>query len=165
MRKSLVRGVGVISGVITAAAVFGTGSASAVNEYAGLTYEQVLEYAGSAVIASRVGQYLPTEQCIVTGSRSGSYLDSSGNNRGGVYVDLNCNDPKTTSGHGGYSVATPQGKKTKAERDYAKSISQNFAEATAAGQTSWCAENADKCWNACDQSGECSAEVEEFLGM
>ncbi|MCB9410472.1 hypothetical protein [Mycolicibacterium sp.] len=110
MKKTLVRGVGAVAGAAAAVALFGSGSAGAINEYVGLTYEKAAEYYGAnPVIASRVGSYLPTSQCIITGSRSGSYNDSSGNYRGGLYVDLNCNDTKT-AGHPGYSAMTPIGK-------------------------------------------------------
>lgn len=167
MKKTLARGVGVLVGAVTAMATFGAGTASAVDEYKGLTYEQMQQYTGGAsiIVATRVGDYLPTAQCIVSGNRRSSSLDSSGNSRGGaILVDLNCTDTKT-AGHPGYSVMTPQGKEAKALRDYANSINKNYEEATAAGQPSWCEENGDKCASACEQSGACSSEVEEFLGM
>lgn len=165
MKKSLARGVGVIGSAAMAVALFGSGTASAVDEYKGLTYEQAIEYLGSsAVIASRVGQYLPTAQCIVTGSRTRSSLDSSGNYRGGTLLDLNCNDPMT-AGHGGYSVTTPQGKQAQAIKETARDISTNYAQSVEAGQPSWCEENGDRCWDYCERSGACSDEVLEFLGQ
>jgi hypothetical protein len=163
--KSLARGVGVIGSAAMAVALFGSGSASAVDEYKGLTYEQAAEYAGSVKVASRVGQYLPTAQCIVTGSRTSSSLDSSGNYRGyTVLLDINCNDPMT-AGHGGYSVMTPQGKEAQALKETGKDISTNYAQSLEAGQPSWCEENGDRCWDYCERSGTCSDEVLEFLGQ
>lgn len=148
-----------------AVVLFGAGSASAVDEYKGLTYEQVLQYTSNVKVASRVGQDLPTAQCIVTGSRNSSSLDSSGNYRGyTVLLDLNCNDPMT-AGHGGYSVTTPQGKEAQALKETGKDISTNYAQSLEAGQPSWCEENGDRCWDFCERSGTCSDEVLEFLGQ
>ena len=160
MKKSLARGVGVIGSAAMAVVLFGAGSASAVDEYKGLTYEQVLQYTSNVKVASRVGQDLPTAQCIVTGSRNSSSLDSSGNYRGGVLLDLNCNDPMTE-----YSVMTPQGKEAQALKETGKDISTNYAQSLEAGQPSWCEENGDRCWDYCERSGTCSDEVLEFLGQ
>ena len=143
-----------------AVVLFGAGSASAVDEYKGLTYEQVLQYTSNVKVASRVGQDLPTAQCIVTGSRNSSSLDSSGNYRGGLLLDLNCNDPMTE-----YSVMTPQGKEAQALKETGKDISTNYAQSLEAGQQSWCEENGDRCWDYCERSGTCSDEVLEFLGQ
>ncbi len=168
MKKTLTRGVGILGGAAVAAVLFGTGSASAINEYAGLTYEQAAENIsqwGTPKVNSRVGQYLPTNQCIVTGSRMANSLDSSGNNRGAiVLLDLNCNDTMT-AGHPGYSVMSPQGKESKALKDTGTDISNNYAQSVEAGQPSWCEENGDKCWDYCERSGTCSDEVLEFLGQ
>lgn len=161
MKKSLARGVGVIGSAAMAVVLFGAGSASAVDEYKGLTYEQVLQYTSNVKVASRVGQDLPTAQCIVTGSRNSSSLDSSGNYRGyTVLLDLNCNDPMSD-----YSVMTPQGKEAQALKETGKDISTNYAQSLEAGQPSWCEENGDRCWDFCERSGTCSDEVLEFLGQ
>ncbi|MDA0252908.1 MAG: hypothetical protein O3B27_04280 [Actinomycetota bacterium] len=160
MKKSLARGVGVIGSAAMAVVLFGAGSASAVDEYKGLTYEQVLQYTSNVKVASRVGEDLPTAQCIVTGSRNSSSLDSSGNYRGGLLLDLNCNDPMTE-----YSVMTPQGKEAQALKETGKDISTNYAQSLEAGQPSWCEENGDRCWDFCERSGTCSDEVLEFLGQ
>jgi hypothetical protein len=165
VKKTLTRGVGILGSAAVAVVLFGSGSASAINEYAGLTYEQAASSGATLKIASRVGQYLPTAQCIVTGSRPANSLDSSGNNRGyTVLVDLNCNDPMT-AGHGGYSVMSPQGKEAKALKDTGTDISNNYAQSVEAGQPSWCEENGDKCLDYCERSGTCSDEVLEFLGQ
>jgi len=160
VKKSLARGVGVIGSAAMAVVLFGAGSASAVDEYKGLTYEQVLQYTSNVKVASRVGEDLPTAQCIVTGSRNSSSLDSSGNYRGGLLLDLNCNDPMTE-----YSVMTPQGKEAQALKETGKDISTNYAQSLEAGQPSWCEENGDRCWDFCERSGTCSDEVLEFLGQ
>jgi hypothetical protein len=160
---------GAVGGAAVVAAILGAGTAHADNEYAGLTYEKAAasigNWGGTVVIASRVGDYLPTAECLVTGSRSGNYLDSSGNGRGSqVLLHLNCNDTKT-AGHPGYSVMTPQGKQAQQTRQTAESINENYAQATAAGEKSWCEENASQCAQFCEQAGLCSAEVNELLGL
>jgi hypothetical protein len=149
-----------------AVVLFGSGLASAINEYAGLTYEQAASNGATLKVASRVGQYLPTDQCLIIGSRNSISLDSSGQNAsaGAVLVDLNCNDPMT-DGHPGYSVTSEQGKKAQALKTTGKDISENYAQSLEAGQPSWCEENGDKCWDYCERSGTCSDEVLEFLGQ
>ncbi len=161
---------GALGGAAVAVAIFGAGPANADNEYAGQTYEkaeaQVSQYGGTAVIASRVGDYLPTAECLVTRSRAGNSLDSSGNSRGNqVYLYLNCNDVTAQAGHPGNSIASVEGKKAKALRDWGSNISSDFAKASAAGQESWCEKNTGNCKYACEQSGTCSAEVLEYLGL
>jgi len=160
VKKTLVRGIGVLSGAAAAVALFGTGSAAAVDEYKGLTYEQVLQYTSNVKIASRVGQEMPTAQCIVTGSRNSSSLDSSGNYQGSLLLDLNCNDPMSD-----YSVMTPQGKEAQALKETGKDISTNYAQSLEAGQPSWCEQNGDRCWDFCQRSGTCSDEVLDFIGQ
>ena len=160
MKKSLARGVGVIGSAAMAVVLFGAGSASAVDEYKGMTYEQVLEYTSNVRIASRVGQEMPTAQCIVTGSRNSSSLDSSGNYQGSLLLDLNCNDPMSD-----YSVMTPQGKEAQALKETGKDISTNYAQSLEAGQPSWCERNGDQCWDFCQRSGTCSDEVLDFIGQ
>ena len=167
MNKTLARGIGVLGGAALAVAVFRSGSASAVNEYKGLTYEQAVANSGGAtvIIATRVGEYLPTAECLVTGSRNASFLDSSGNNRGGtLMLDLNCHDTMT-AGHPGYSVMSPQGKEAKALKETGTDISTNYSQSVEAGQPSWCEENGDKCLDYCQRSGTCSDEVMEYLGL
>lgn len=163
----------VLVGAIAAALVMllgATGPASADNEYAGLTYEKVQQRTKNrAVIASRVGDYLPTEQCVVTGSRTATFLDTSGNNSGKILVHLNCNDPQAAGGdgsdHPGYSVATPQGRKMAQLKERAQRISTNYANAVKAGKPPACEKSFDGCKRICQQSGACSAELNEYLGL
>lgn len=158
MRKFLAGGVGVAAGLMV---VFGSGSASAINEYAGMTYEKassrISSYGQTAVIATRIGEFLPTEQCIVTAShRSNSK----------VFLDLNCNDIYAgKSGHAGNSAATPQGAKVKDVIARAVQLSKNYANATAAGKEPVCATHTEYCQNVCQQSEACSAELTQFLGL
>lgn len=166
MKKIL---AGVLGGAAVAAAIFGAGPANADNEYAGMTYakaeETIQSYGATAVIASRVGDYLPTEECLVTRSRRANFLDSSGNSGSKIHLYLNCNDTKT-AGHPGYSVATPEGKKAQALRETATSISKDYAAATADGKEPFCADKYyEWCQRQCEAAGSCSAEVLEYLGL
>ena len=115
VKKTLVRGVAAAGGAAALFAVFGSGSAGAINDYKGMTYgdaANAISGGGSTpVIATKVGEYLPLQQCIVTGSRNASFLDSSGNNRGGrVMLDLNCNYMFALPGVPRNSKASPEGK-------------------------------------------------------
>jgi len=167
VKKTLVSGVGCAAVLV---ALFGSGSAAANpwDDYAGQTYEEAASSIsdwGTPVIATRVGSYLPTEQCMVTGSRDASFLDSSGYDTGGVLLDLNCNDTSAFNGHPGNSVATPEGKNVKLMRDSGTSYSEQYAKAVAEGQDFWCGEEVEWCQKVCTEGGTCSAELTEFLGL
>lgn len=162
MKKIL---AGALGGAAALAVIFGAGPAVADNEYEGLTYAKVQERTnGRAVISSRVGSYLPTEQCIVTGNRRASYLDSSGNSSRKILVDLNCND-SMNMGHPGYSVATEQGQKAQQLKQSATNISNNYEKATEAGKPPICEARFERCQQICQQAGTCSDELLEYLGL
>jgi hypothetical protein len=132
VKKHLAIGVGAVSAAAASFAVFGSGVASATNEYAGQTYAdaaQAISDAGqSATIATRVGSFLPTDECMVTGSRSANFLDSSGVNAGGrVLLYLNCNSTFATAGVPGNSVGSPEGRA--ARSDYEEKLAEQQAEA------------------------------------
>lgn len=115
LARNLARTLAGGAGAITLVALVGTGSAGAINEYDGQTYADaanaISQSGGSPKIASKVGSFLPTQNCIVTGSRNASFLDSSGNNPGGVVLlDLNCNYMFALPGVPGNSHASPEGK-------------------------------------------------------
>lgn len=160
MRKAVAGGVGLAAALMVA---FGSGSANAnpYDPYSGQTYadatQAISSGGGTAAIATKEGSYLPLDQCIVTGSR---------NQNSKVMLDLNCNDVSALNGHPGNSVATPEGQKVHQIQSTAKQINENYAEATAAGQKSWCEENASDCANFCSNAGSglCSPEVMELLG-
>jgi len=132
MKKYLVLWAGAVGAAAASAAVFGSGIASANNEYVGQTYadaSQAISDAGeSATIATRVGSFLPTEQCVVTGSRPANFLDSSGTNPGGrVLLNLNCNNTFATAGVPGNSIGSPEGRA--ARSDYEEKLAEAQAEA------------------------------------
>ena len=130
MNKPLARGVAALGGAAALFAVFGSGSAAAINEYKGMTYadaaNQIAQSGGRAVIATKVGSFLPTNRCFVTGSHTGNYLNSSGSNSGGLtMLDLNCNYSFALPGVPGNSIASPEGK---AAHDQAVAEAQKQAE-------------------------------------
>lgn len=136
MKKTLTRSVVVAAGATALFALFGSGSAAAINEYKGMTFNDAANAASQAgqqvIIATKVGSFLPTGACIVTGSHSASFLDSSGNNPGGkVLLDLNCNYTFALPGVPGNSHASPEGK---AAYDEAVQKAQEQAEAAQAEQ-------------------------------
>jgi hypothetical protein len=107
--------LGLVAAVTAMFAVFGTGSALAVDEYKGQTYNDAasaISKAGSTpIIATKVGSFLPTGQCIVTGSHNADFLNSSGTNSGGkVLLSLNCNYMFALPGVPGNSLGSPEGK-------------------------------------------------------
>ena len=132
MKKPVVLGLGAVGVAAASFAVFGSGTAAAVNEYAGQTYadaSKAISDAGqSAVIATRVGSFLPTDQCTVTGSRSANFLDSSGTNAGGkVLLYLNCNNSFAAAGVPGNSIGSPEGRQARA--DYEQKLADAQAQA------------------------------------
>lgn len=170
MNRYLSGGIGVAAALTF---VFGSGVAGANNEYAGITYAKAQEAiqargGGSIVITSREGSYLPTEQCMITGSRRSNFLDSSGRKSGyTVLVDLNCNDAYAGSGHPGNSAVTPEGKKQLAKKTQAVRLSKAYAYLVDKGQVAdfYCNEHMDRCKQLCEEAKACSAELQEYLGM
>lgn len=113
--SSLVGPMAVAAGAAALLAVFGSGTAGAINEYDGQTYSEaanaIAQSGGSPKISSKIGSFLPTSQCVVTGSHNASFLDSSGNSSGNVVLlDLNCNYMFALPGVPGNSLASPEGK-------------------------------------------------------
>ena len=136
MNKTFTRSVAAAGAATALVALFGVGTAAAINEYEGQTYADaanaISQSGGYAKIASKVGSFLPTDRCVVTGSRTASFLDSSGNNAGGqVLLDLNCNYMFALPGVPGNSHASPEGK---AAYDQAVEQAQQAQEQAAAEQ-------------------------------
>jgi len=135
---ALIRRVGLVGGATAMFALFGTGSAAAINEYVGQTYNDaataISQGGQTPVIATRVGEFLPTGACIVSGSRTASFLDSSGNNNKKVLLSLNCNYMFALAGVPGNSMGSPEGRAARAaaEKQYAEQQAQAQAEAEAA---------------------------------
>jgi hypothetical protein len=111
-------GVYAITGVGATAvsmAFFGTGIAAA-DDYAGQTYgdaSSAISDAGKkAVIASRSGDTLTDDKCIVTHSQSAPWIkgDDFAPVTDTVLVYLNCNVGVATAKDPGNSVASPEGR-------------------------------------------------------
>lgn len=152
---------GVVGGAAALSVVFGAGVASGDNEYEGRTFGWVQErLSGRAVIASRTGSYLPTEDCIVTGNRRATY----GNGSTKILVDLNCNDTMT-AGHPGYSAATDQGKKALQLKQAGVNLSRNYENSLKAERAPRCEEIYEQCQQVCQQAGTCSEELLDYLGL
>lgn len=114
VNKVLVRGGTATVGAAALLVLFGSGTAGAINEYEGQTYgDASASISGSGarpVIATRVGEYLPLAQCLVTGSRSTGFLNSSGQAGGStVLLDLNCGYPFAYNGKPGFSRQSQEG--------------------------------------------------------
>ncbi|MGI9162768.1 MAG: hypothetical protein ACR2JI_07595 [Mycobacterium sp.] len=115
MKRTLARSVAAAGGAAALFALFGSGSAAAIDEYKGQTYNDAataISQAGQTpIIATKVGSFLPTGACMVTGSHNASFLDSSGNNPGGkVLLSLNCNYYFALPGVPGNSHGSTDGK-------------------------------------------------------
>ena len=127
-------GVGAVGVAAASFVMFGSGTAAAINEYAGQTYAdaaQAISDAGqTATISTRVGSFLPTDECIVTGSRSANFLNSSGTNAGGrVLLFLNCNNSFATAGVPGNSLGSPEGRQARADYDQKQAEAEQEAQA------------------------------------
>ncbi len=164
MKRFVAGGIG---GAVAVVVMLNASPAYAINEYNGLTYAKAVEsiqgWGGTPVIATREGSYLPTDQCIVVGSRKQSSVSGGGK----IMLDLNCNDASALNGHPGNSVATPEGKKVLQARQTAKSLNEDYAAASANGQESYCEQNAANCIGFCQGVGDglCSPELMEALGL
>ena len=118
VKKTLARGGALVGGASALFVLFGSGSAAAIDDYVGQTYNDaatsISQSGQSPIIATRFGSFLPTGACIVSGSRNASFLDSSGNGRGGVLLDLNCNYMFALAGVPGNSLGSPEGRAARA---------------------------------------------------
>ena len=115
MRKFAVYATTAVGATAVSMAFFGTGIAAADN-YAGQTYsdaKSAISKAGKkAVIASRSGDTLSDDQCIVTHSQLAPWI--KGNNFAPdtktVLVNLNCNATVASAKDPGNSAGSPEGR-------------------------------------------------------
>lgn len=161
MLRALIWGIGVAGALMV---VFGSASAGAVNELVGMTYEsassKISDSGRTAVIRTRSGGQLPTEQCIVTASRAVK--------GGKTYVDLNCNNQIAVDGQQGNSAASPEGKKAMLTRERAERLSANYEQSLESGKTPSCLADESStnwCVGVCKESQACSAELNDALGL
>lgn len=161
MRKLLLIGVGPTVALVM---ILSAAPASAVNEYVGSTYEkassQISAGGRTPVIRTKQGSYLPTDQCIVTGSRAVK--------GGKTFLDLNCNGGTAAGGHPGNSLASPAGQKALLAMDRAVRMSKNYEQSLAQGKTPSCFMDAGStqwCAELCTSSRACSAQLSKALGL
>ena len=110
-------------------AAFGAGIAAAADDYAGQTYADVSSALSKAkltgVIASRVGDALPQDQCVVERSEKPPWIkgDHFKPVTDTVLLYLNCNAAVASATTPGNSAETPEGrvaKKNQETADYLK---------------------------------------------
>lgn len=159
---------GGIVGAAVLMLILDAGSAAANNEWVGMTYAKAQQdaspYGMTLVVATKTGDYLPIDQCIVVGNRRASSTASGSR----YYVDLNCNDLSAMNGHPGNSAATPEGKQVMEMKREAVSMNRDYAKAVANGNTPACFSTAAAtrwCIKMCNTSKSCSLELNEALGL
>lgn len=152
-----------------AAVAFSAGVAGASGpDLSGQTYgkaaEQLKGWGLTPVIASVVGDQLPTDDCIVTSSTRASNLDSSGRSRGPqTLLQLNCNQQLAEPGKPGNSAASPAGRQMKSLQQQGTKLGRDYDAALAAGVEPWCGSHVSTCQSICDKSGTCSEDLVNYL--
>ena len=115
MKKFAVYATTAVGATAVSMAFFGSGIAAA-DDYAGQTYSdasKAISDAGQkAVIASRAGDTLADDECIVTHSQSAPWLkgDDFAPVTDTVLVYLNCNATVATAKDPGNSAGSPEGR-------------------------------------------------------
>ena len=130
MKKFGVYATTAVGAMAVSMAFFGSGVAAA-DDYSGQTYSdasKAISDAGQkAVIASRAGDTLSDDDCIVTHSQSAPWIkgDDFSPVTDTVLVYLNCNATVATAKDPGNSAASPEGRAAiqKAQEDEAKAAS------------------------------------------
>jgi hypothetical protein len=133
VKKLIIFGAGSVMAV--SAALFGAGVAAAAPDVVGDTYSDAVEAinrsGGDAVVASRVGDKLEQDDCIVTNAWDASFLRIDSTASGDVQLALNCNGAFASATNPGTSVQHPLGRaaKSEAEQEAAEQEEQELAEA------------------------------------
>jgi hypothetical protein len=115
VKKFRVYATTAVGAMAVSMAFLGSGVAAA-DDYSGQTYSdasKAISDAGKkAVIASRAGDTLSDDECIVTHSQSAPWIkgDSFSAVTDTVLVNLNCNATVATAKDPGNSAASPEGK-------------------------------------------------------
>jgi hypothetical protein len=137
VKKLIVHGIGAVGAAAAAVAMFGMGIAAA-DDYAGQTYADASSAASDAgqtvIVANRVGDKLPQDECIVTRSwdapfvRDVDFQGEFGHASDEVMLSLNCNGDHATATNPGASVASPEGREAKVAADQAAAEEQQTLE-------------------------------------
>ena len=145
MQKLIVLVTGAAGSAAVSLAFFGTGVAAA-DDYVGKTYADASTALGNAgltgVVATRVGDQLPQDQCIVTHSQTSSFMnqfDAVNNiqkNPGTqVLLFLNCNGAVASATSPGNSLGSPDGREARAAAEQAAADQSASNELAATGNT------------------------------
>jgi hypothetical protein len=118
--KKHVLGVGAVASAAAAMAMFGTATAAA-DDYVGQTYadasEAMDEEGLDPIVASRIGDKLEQDDCIVVAAWSPPFLRGVGDDfehsEDEMLVSLNCAGPFATATNPGTSVQHPLGREAK----------------------------------------------------
>jgi hypothetical protein len=133
VKRSIVLAAGAAVTASALTALFGTGVAAA-DDYAGQTYADASSAAGDAgldvIVASRVGDKVEQDDCIVTSSQSAPFLhgDEFAHVEDTIMFNLNCNGGYATANTPGPSLASPEGREAKAAADEAAAEEQQSLE-------------------------------------
>jgi hypothetical protein len=115
VRKLSVYATTAVGATVVSMAFFGTGIAAA-DDYAGQTYgdasKAITDAGKKAVIASRAGDTLSDDNCIVTHSQSAPWIkgDNFAPVTDTVIVNLNCNATVASAKDPGNSAGSPEGR-------------------------------------------------------
>jgi hypothetical protein len=136
--KKQILGMGVVASAAAAMALFGAGTANA-DDYVGQTYADASDAMDDEgldpIIATRVGDKLEDDDCIVTSAWAPPFLRGVGDDfehsEDEMLVSLNCAGPFATATNPGASVQNPLGReaKSQAEEEAAAEEEEALAEA------------------------------------
>jgi hypothetical protein len=115
MKKHITLAAGAVGATAVSMVMFSTGVAVA-DDYAGQTYADATKALSDAnlegVIASRVGDTLPNDQCVVTHSEQAPWIkgDKFASVTDTVLLQLNCNATVASATTPGNSAASTEGR-------------------------------------------------------
>lgn len=128
-------GVGAAATAVAAMALFGTATAAA-DDYVGQTYADASEAMDDAgvdpVVATRTGDKLEQDDCIVTAAWSAPFVRDTGDEfewaEDEMLVSLNCAGGYASATNPGASLASPAGREAKEAADEAAAAEQEELE-------------------------------------
>jgi beta-lactam-binding protein with PASTA domain len=134
MKKLITLAAGAVGVTAVSMVMFATGVAAA-DDYAGQTYADATKALSDAklkgVIASRFGDALPDDQCVVTHSEKASWIkgDKFAAVTDTVLLHLNCNATVASATTPGNSAASPEGRAALQKANAAAAQDQSSAAA------------------------------------
>lgn len=136
MKKLILIGAGSVASAAAAMTFVGNGVASAAPDVVGKTYAEasaaISEEGGTATIATRVGDRLAEEECLVTGAWDAPFYRAVSQGaefaEGEVLVSINCNPGVATSSTPGHSTLSPLGKAAIQAAEEAQAEEQELAD-------------------------------------